>query len=93
MTKISSLVPDEIIPDKVGVFLGMALSGVVSLVQEKILNDNQNPVFYLKDLGKLNQDRLKYLGVSEDVTGNANVTKLKEDIRPDILGLLEQRNG
>ena len=42
---------------------GIALSKVVSVVQEKIFGD---------------QDQLKYLGADEDMIKNVNVTRLKE---------------
>ena len=45
---------------------GITLSEVVSVVQEKILCDQHTLVFFLKDLRRLYQDRLKYLGRDED---------------------------
>ena len=70
----------------------MVLSEVVSLVQERILNDSQAPVFSLKDLRKLSHDRLKFPVASENITGNMNLTRLKQELLGEIPGLLEQRN-
>ena len=57
---------------------GIALSKVVSVVQEKIFGDQNPLVFFLKDLRRLYQDQLKYLGADEDMIKNVNVTRLKE---------------
>ena len=57
---------------------GIALSKVVSVVQEKIFGDQNPLVFFLKDLRRLYQDQLKYLGANEDMIKNVNVTRLKE---------------
>ena len=59
-------------------FAGISLSEVVSVVQEKILGDQNTLVFFLKDLQRLYQDRLKNLGADEDMIKNVNVTRLKE---------------
>ena len=57
---------------------GISLSEVVSVVQEKILGDQNTLVFFLKDLQRLYQDWLKNLGADEDMIKNVNVTRLKE---------------
>ena len=47
------------------------------VAEEKILGDQHTSVFFLKDLWRPYQDRLKHLGVDEDVIKNVNVTRLK----------------
>ena len=76
-----------------GSFLGIALSEVVSIIEEKIMCDNQTPVFYLRDLREMYQNRLRNLGASPDVVDKVNVTRLKEDLLQQIPELYEQRNG
>ena len=62
---------------------------LVSVVQEKILGDQHTSVFFLQNLGKLFQDRSKYLGGDEDMIKNVDVTRLKEQLLGEIPGLLE----
>ena len=71
----------------------IALSEVVSVVQEKIPCDQHISVFFLKDLQRLCQDRLKYLDTDEDMIKNVNITRLKEQLLGEISGLREQKNG
>ena len=61
----------------------------MSVVQEKILGDQHTSVFFLQNLGKLFQDRSKYLGGDEVVIKNVDVTRLKEQLLGEIPGLLE----
>ena len=70
---------------------GIALSEVVSVVQEKILGGQHTSVFFLKDLRRLYQDGLKYLGADEDMIKNVNVTRLKKQLLGEITGLREQK--
>ena len=72
---------------------GIALYEVVSVVQEKILGDQHISVFFLKDLRRLYQDWLKYLGADEDIIENVNVTRLKEQLLDEIPGFWEQKSG
>ena len=72
---------------------GTALSEVVNVVQEKFLGDHHTLVFFLKDLRRLCQDQLKYLGADEDMIKNVNVTSLKEQLLGEIPGLQEQKTG
>ena len=72
---------------------GIALYEVVSVVQEKILGDQHISVFFLKDLRRLYQDWLKYLGADEDIIENVNVTRLKEQLLGEIPGFWEQKTG
>ena len=76
-----------------GPLLGIALSEVVSVIEEKIMCDNQTPVFYLRDLREMYQNRLRNLGASPDDVDKVNDTRLKEDLLQQIPGLYEQRNG
>eukprot|EP00794_Sanderia_malayensis_P004251 gene4251-4816_t len=72
---------------------GIALSEVVNLIQGKILIDKQTPVFYMKDLRQVYEDRLRFLGAPEDIIKNVNVTRLKNDLLREIPGMCEQKNG
>ena len=73
--------------------VGIALSEVVSIVQEKILGDQHTSVFFLKDLRKLYQDRLKYLGANDDIIKNVNATRLNDQLLHEIPGLPVQKSG
>ena len=75
------------------IILGIALSEIASIIEEKVLHDKQTPVFYVKDLKKMCQNRLKTLGASEIMIQNVNVTTMKEDLLEQVLGLREQRDG
>ena len=57
---------------------GITLSEMVSIVQEEILSDQHTSLFFLKDLQRLYQGQLKYLGADDDMIKNVNVTTLKE---------------
>ena len=59
-------------------------------MQRSILNDNQTPIFYLKDLRELHRDRLKYVDALDDIIGKVNVRSLKEELLREVPGLLEQ---
>ena len=72
---------------------GIALSEVLSVVQEKILGDQHTLVFLLKDLRRLYQYRLKYQDADEVMIKNVNVTMLKKQQLGEIPGLREQKNG
>ena len=75
------------------IFLGIALSEIASIIEEKVLHDKQTPVFYVNDLKTMCQNRLKTLGASEIMIQNVNVTTMKEDLLEQVLGLREQRDG
>ena len=64
----------------------------MSIVQEKILGDQNTSAFFLKDLKKLYKDRLKYLGADEDTVKNVNSTRLKDQLLDEIPGLRVQKN-
>ena len=65
----------------------IVLSEVVSVVQETILGDQHTSVLFLKDLRRLYQERLKYLGADEDMIKNINVERLKEGLLEEIPGV------
>ena len=65
-----------------GPLLGISLSEVVSVIEAKIMCDNQTPVFHLRHLREM-----------YDVVDKVDVTRLKEDLLQQIPGLYEQRNG
>ena len=65
----------------------IALSEVVSVVQETILGDQHTSVLFLKDLRRLYQERLKYLGADEDMIKNVDVERVKKQLFDEIPGL------
>ena len=65
----------------------ISLSKVVSVVQETILGRQHTSVLFLKDLRRLYQERLKYLGADEDMIKNVNVERLKEELLDEIPGV------
>ena len=75
------------------IILGIALSEIASIIEEKVLHDKQTPVFCVKYLKKMFQNRLKTLGASEIMIQNVNVTRMKEDLLEQVPGLREQRDG
>ena len=75
------------------IILGITLSEIASIIEEKVLHDKQTPVFYVKDLKKMYQNRLKTLGASEIKIQNVNVTRMKDDLLQQVPGLRQQRDG
>ena len=69
------------------------MSEVVAKIEEKMLDETQAPVFMLKDIRQMYQDRLRNLGIEEEIVKCVNATRLKEDIIQYISGLCERRNG
>ena len=65
----------------------IALSEVVSVVQETILGDQHTSALFLKDLRRLYQERLKYLGADEDMIKNVDVERVKKQLFDEIPGL------
>ena len=65
----------------------IVLSKVVSVVQETILGDQRTSVLFLKDLRRLYQERLKYLGADEDMIKNVDVERVKKQLFDEIPGL------
>ena len=71
--------------------LGIALSEIASIIEEKVLHDKQTPIFYVKDLKKIYQNWLKTLVASEIMIQNVHVTTMKEGLLEQIPGIREQR--
>ena len=69
----------------------IALSKVVSVVQESIFGDQNTSVFFLKDLRRSYQDRLEYMGGDEDMIKNVKITRLTEQLLGKIPLLQEQK--
>ena len=59
---------------------GIALSENESVIEGKILQDNQTLAFLLKDIRKMYQEHFKSLEASDEFIKNGNVTRLEEDI-------------
>ena len=75
------------------IFKGIALSHVVSWIEEKVLNEKELPIFMLKDIRQIYQEHLSILGLRKDIIQNVNVTRLKEDILEQMPGLCEKKDG
>ena len=71
----------------------MALSEIVSVIEENILGSENAAVFMMKDLKIMYQDRLTHLGASSDFVEKVNVTRLKEKLLAQIQGLVEKKKG
>ena len=69
----------------------IALSKVMSVVQERIFGDQNTSVFFLKDLRRSYQDRLEYMGGDEDMIKNVKITRLTEQLLGKIPLLREQK--
>ena len=67
-------------------------SPVVSVVQEKILGGQHTSVFFLKDLRRLYQDRLKYLDADEDII-KMLINKAERMLLGEIAGPRERKSG
>ena len=72
------------------IILGIALSEIASIIEEKVLHDKQTPVFYVKDLKKIYQNQLKTLGASEIMIQNINLTRMKEDLLEQVPGFVNK---
>ena len=72
------------------IILGIALSEIASIIEEKVLHDKQTPVFYVKDLKKIYQNQLKTLGASEIMIQNVNLTRMKEDLLEQVPGFVNK---
>ena len=75
------------------IYKGIALSHVVSWIEDKVLNEKELPIFMLKDIRQIYQERLSILGLSKDFIRNVNVTRLKEDILEQMPGLCKKKDG
>ena len=71
----------------------IAVSKVVSVVQERIFGDQNTSVFFLKDLRRSYQDQLEYRGGDEDIIKNVKITRLTEQLLGKIPLLQEQKKN
>ena len=73
---------------------GIALSEVVEFVEESILVSDKDttPVFKLKDLTELYQNRLRMYG-AEEAANSVHATRLKNKILENVPGLCATRSG
>ena len=68
---------------------GISLNEVLLSMETQIENQIQVPVFFMKDLKKLYQQKLIYLEAAPDFKDNLHVTRLKKEILKRIPGLFE----
>ena len=68
---------------------GISLNEVLLSMETQIENQIQVPVFFMKDLKKLYQQKLNYLEAAPDFIDNVHVTRLKKEILKRIPGLFE----
>ena len=74
-------------------FSGIALSEVANTIQELIISSETTPVFYMKDLRVMYQEKLEELGASNEQIERVNVTRLKEHLLKEVYGLCEEKEG
>ena len=80
--------------DYVSLLLGIAIAEISTVIEEKIaISDTTTPIFMMKDLRMLYQEKLRQLGAPEQLIEKVNVTKLKNRILELLPGLCEQKNG
>ena len=68
---------------------GISLNEVLLSMETQIENQIQVPVFFMKDLKKLYQQKLNYLEAAPDFIDNVHVTRLKKEILKRIPGIFE----
>ena len=73
--------------------VGIILNKVVLLMEPQIEDQNQVPVFLMKDLKKPYQEELSYLEALPDFIDHVHATRLKIENLKTIPGLCEQVNG
>ena len=56
-------------------------------------SSKSTPVFTMKDLRVMYQDRLKHLGASKILIDSVNITRLKDELLRQIPGLCEEKSG
>ena len=61
-------------------------------MEARIEDQTQVPVFLMKDLKKLYQEKISNLEVPSDFIDNVHITRLKEEIFKKIPGICEQKN-
>lgn len=71
------------------------MSQVIESLKENINSSvgNAIPVFILKELPCLYQEKLRNLDMSQELISNVNVTKLKEETIKEVTALCKQKNG
>ena len=74
-------------------FSGIALLEVTNTIEELIITSTNNPVFMMKDLRVMYQERLRDLNASSEQIDRVNVTRLKEHILKEVHGLREEKKG
>ena len=74
-------------------FSGIALSEVANTIQELIISSETTPVFYMKDLRVMYQEKLEELGASNEQIERVNVTRLKEHLLKEVYDLCEEKEG
>ena len=68
---------------------GISLNEVLLSMETQIENQIQVPVFFMKDLKKLYQQKLNYLEAAPDFKDNVHVTRLKKEILKRIPGIFD----
>ena len=71
--------------------VSIALNEVILSMEAQIEDQAQVPVFFMKDLKKLCQEKLSYLEAPPDFIDNVRVTGLKQEIFKRVPGLCEQK--
>ena len=61
----------------------------LTFIAAQIKDQIQVPVFFMKDLKKLYQQKLNYLEAAPDFIDNVHVTRLKKEILKRIPGIFE----
>ena len=64
------------------------------MIEEHIMSSQDStPIFMMKDLRSMYQEKLEHLGATNDYVSRVNVTRLKQRILKQIPGLCEQKSG
>ena len=66
---------------------------MTNAIAELTITSTNNPVFMMKDLHVMYQQRLKKLNASPEQIERVNVTRLEEHILKEVKGLLEEKKG
>ena len=66
---------------------------MTNAIAELTITSTNNPVFMMKDLRVMYQQRLKKLNASPEQIERVNVTRLEEHILKEVKGLLEEKKG
>ena len=71
----------------------IALSEITTMIEDKVISCGTSPIFTLKDLRKMYQEKIEDLGALDSAVKNVCVTRLKEAIINHVPGLCEQKSG